>query len=843
MWKNLYEFYKDRCACFSSNIFFNNKVTYMEAFKLVEERCAFLLSQGYKKGDVIGILAKSDHEWVITYMAITSIGAIALPLDVNLPAGNYPEMLKKLKAKALFISDEFKGMVKGIKTFSVSLDKSLEKKKKAKIPAVKENDPACYLFTSGTTGTPKIVMLTHKNIFATAWSTSEVSYMSEKDVMLCILPLYHVYALDACFVGPFARGSSFIYQTSLKGPDIMKSLAENPITIFPAAPILWEMFMDGILNKVKAQSNAKYRVFKFFLEYGGLMRKIGLTAIVNKIFDPIHEVFGKSHRFFISGGAPLKDKYRKYYKNMGFTLIEGYGLSETTGPITLPDPENNITGSVGKPTPGNEAKIKNINEDGIGEVWLRGDSVMPGYYKNEKANKEVFDDEGFFNTGDLGKIDRAGNLFLTGRVKNVIVLSSGKNVYPEELESFYKQSPLIEEIAVFGLEKDGSEKVYAVIVPVEKNAASYSSIKSEVDRLNKGLPGYKAVTDFAISFDKLPANSARKIVYREIIDLLKKGIFQESEDDSATLLAELKGTTQEEEIIVEYLKEKLKAKTLYAKESLADMGLDSLSLVDLTVFLEEKLKISIDLERMKSLDTLEQVLQYLSSLDKGSNTNLSQRLFEGEITEKPLLIFNPILYIWIGLIKLICHFVIKTEIVNKEKLLCDNCIMIANHSSYLDLILMTYAMPVKNIKNTYAIGNIKVSIIRFIFPGMPVIWIDYSKNTNEVFKRSADLLRQGKSVMIFPEGTRTKTGLINDFKQGAAFLAKNIGKQILPIAINGAYDVWPPHKTFPAVFSGKKTQIIAGETIKPEKYKTVEALNKKMYKEIKDMTDTEINKK
>jgi long-chain acyl-CoA synthetase len=169
--------------------------------------------------------------------------------------------------------------------------------------------------------------------------------------------------------------------------------------------------------------------------------------------------------------------------------------------------------------------------------------------------------------------------------------------------------------------------------------------------------------------------------------------------------------------------------------------------------------------------------------------------------------------------------------------------MIANHSSYLDLILMVYAMPVKNIKNTYAIGNIKVSIIRFIFPGMPVIWTDYSKNTNEVFKRSADLLRQGKSVMIFPEGTRTKTGLINDFKQGAAFLAKNIGKQILPISINGTYDVWPPHKTFPAVFSGKKTRIIAGETIDPEKYKTVEALNKKMYKEIKDMVDTKINKK
>ncbi|MFA5517817.1 MAG: AMP-binding protein [Spirochaetota bacterium] len=841
MWKNLYEFYKDRCELFSSNIIFNNTITYAEAFQLVEQRIAFLQAQGYKKGDVIGLLAQSNYEWVITYMAITSIGAIVLPLDTNLPANTYPEMLKKLNTRAVFISDEFKKTLKGIKTFSVSINKSIDKNTKIKIPAVKETDPACYLFTSGTTGTPKIVMLTHKNIFATARSTAEVVSMSERDVMLCILPLYHVYALDACFVGPFVAGSSFIYQTSLKGPDIMKSLADHPITIFPAAPILWEMFMDAILNRVKAESNAKYKLFTFFLEYGNVLRKIGLGMIVNKIFDPVHEIFGRSHRFFISGGAPLKDKYRKYYRNMGFTLIEGYGLSETTGPIMLSDVKNNIIGSVGKATPGNEAKIKNINEDGIGEVWLRGDSVMPGYYKNEKENKKVFDEDGFYNTGDLGRMDKDGNLFLTGRVKNVIVLSSGKNVYPEELESFYKQSPLIEEIAVFGLEKSGTEKVYAVIVPVEKNAASYSKIKSEIEKLNKGLPGYKAVTDFAISFDKLPANSARKIVYREIIDLLNQGVFQESENDSATLLAELEGTTQEENIIVEYLKEKMDAKTLYAKESLADMGLDSLALVDLTVFLEEKLKISIDLEKMKSLNTLEEVLQYLSSLDKGSSTTISQRLFEGEITEKPLKILNPVLYFWIGIIKFVCHFILKTKIVNKEKLLYENCIMMANHCSYLDLILMVYALPVKAIKNTYAIGNIKVSIIRFIFPKMPVIWIDPSKNTNEIFKRSADLLRQGKSIMIFPEGTRTKTGTINEFKQGAAFLAKNIGKKILPIAITGTFDVWPPDKKFPSLFSGKNTQIVAGNTIDPDKYKSVEALNKKMYNEIKGMLDKEIN--
>ncbi|HQO41366.1 MAG TPA: AMP-binding protein, partial [Spirochaetota bacterium] len=311
MFDNLYDFYRKNCEQHSDRILFNGTIRYSEGFKLAEQRAAFLQAEGFKKGDVIAILAVSNHEWILSYMAINMMGGIVLPLDTNLPAAQLTLMLKKMKVKAAFVSDGYKKSVRGIKTYSVEQGKSIDKKKPLKVPVMKPDDIASYIFTSGTTGDPKIVTLTHRNIFATADSTAQVAHMSEHDVMLCILPLYHVYALDACFVGPFARGGSFVYQTSLKGPDIMKSLAENPITIFPAAPLLWEMFMDGIINKVRAESNFKYRLFTFFLEYGTLMRRIGLSAVVNKIFDPVHAVFGKSHRFFISGGAPLKDRYRK----------------------------------------------------------------------------------------------------------------------------------------------------------------------------------------------------------------------------------------------------------------------------------------------------------------------------------------------------------------------------------------------------------------------------------------------------------------------------------------------------------------------------------------------------
>ena len=829
----LYDFYKNKTELYSKNMLFDNKMTYAQGLVLAEQRAAFLQKEGYKKGDVIAILAVSNAEWIITYMAVNIIGGIVLPLDVNLPHEQYPEMIKKMKTKALFISEDFKGVVKRVKTFNVSLDGAIEKKKKIKAPEVSPDDIATYLFTSGTTGKPKIVMLTHKNIYSTAESTAVVSYMSEKDVILCILPLYHVYALDACFIGPYAKGASFIYQTSLKGPDIMKSMAENPITIFPAAPLLWEMFMDGIINKVKKESAAKHRLFTFFLEYGIPMRKLGLSFLVDKIFDPIHDVFGRSHRFFISGGAPLKDRYRKYYRSMGFTLIEGYGLSETTGPITLPDPDNNIIGSVGQATPGNEAKIKNINEDGIGEVWLRGDSVMPGYYQNDEANKEVFDDEGFFNTGDLGKMDKKKNIFLTGRVKNVIVLPSGKNVYPEELESYYKQSLEIEEIAVFGMKRDNSEKVYSVIVPANKSELSFGIIKSELARLNKGLPSYKTVTDFAISLDPLPVNSARKVMYNHIKNFLKEGIYMENEDDSAVLKTPIAGQSPAEDIIVEALHRNLKTETIFAKQSLSDFGIDSLGLVDLIVNLEHELNIFIDPVRLKDCQTMEELLQYLSALEKTDGGTLNSHIFDGEITEKPQKIFNPILYPWIGIMKLFLKFFWRVTVKNKEKLNIDNCIMVANHTSFLDLMFFASALSIKDIKNSYAIGKKKVSKIKFIFPGVPVIWVDYDKNTNEVFKKSSDLLRQGKSILIFPEGTRTRDGEINEFKQGAAYLAKNINRKIIPVTINGAYKMWPAGKKCPRFIPGMKGNLVIGDPIDPSKFDSVESLNMKIFSEIK----------
>jgi len=822
---SLYDFYKSSCDRYNDKLIFSTGMTYGDAIKLVEARGAYLQKNGFGKGDIIALLSQNSIEFCITFMAITSIGAVVLPLDPNLDKIKYQGMLKKVKCRTIFTTDEFKKSFKYAKVLSLSLTKNIETKIKfKKNQRIEKNDISSMFYTSGTTGEPKIVQLTNANIFKTAHANAEFCRTTSDDMILCILPLFHAYALIAAFMGPIAHGSSICIQPSLKGPDIMKSLAENPITMFPAVPLMWEMIMDGIISKVKLTSKAKYRIFRFCLKHGGFFRKSGLAIIPDKIFAQIHLAFGPKMRIMISGGAPLKKIYALYYNNMGFKLVEGYGLSESTGPITVSSDKKNVIGSIGKPLNGNEVKLANINSEGVGEICLKGDAVMPGYFNNDMLNAEVFDHEGFFHTGDLGRLDGRGNIFITGRSKNVIVLPSGKNVYPEELEGYYKESELISEIAVFGLTDKYEESVYAVIVPVIKNENSYSMIKSEIERMNGGLPSYKTVNNFAISFDPLPINSTRKILYDKVRHGLKNGLYIQTESDSAVLQNELAAQNPEEEHIVSLLKKRFLKQKLFARETFADLGIDSLGRVDFIVYLEENLEISIDTEKMKQIQTLDELLPYIAGLEKTSSATINHKIFEGEITEKPFPFFNPFLRIIIILFKIISNVFWKFKVINPQNLDLKGTIISANHTSFMDIIWVSIAIPANFRKLVYVTGNKRFSFLKYLFPLVPVIWVD-ENNTIEVLKKSADMLRQGRSVIIFPEGGRSADGKMVNFKTGAAYLAKNLGIKIVPLSINGAFDIWPRQRSLPEFFCGMKGLIAVGDSIIPENFKDVESLN------------------
>jgi long-chain acyl-CoA synthetase len=524
--RNLFELYVSlRQKHGNQRLFCAENLSYHQAITFALRRAQFLIEQGFKPGDIVAVLGHNSAEWGITYMAITAMGGIALLLDTNLTHELYQKYLALVETKAIFVSNKFSHHYHDVITFDIALTGGLAEKELAANDCTRQS-LSTMLYTSGTVGDPKIIGLNHNNIIETGLVSVAHITTGPRDIFLSLLPLYHVYGLIAGFIAPLFGGSSIVVQQSLKGTDIIQSLADYPITIFPAVPQIWELFIERILGKLRKESSLKHNIFLFVLNHTPSFYHLGLGFIPKLLFKPVHTAIGTNIRYLLTGGARMKRKYWLYYQNMGFTLLEGYGLTETTGPMCGSRVKKPKPICIGRPFPGNEIQIRQT-DNGLGEIWVRGVSVMPGYYKNDKLNQEVFDRDGWFNTGDIGFIDRDGDVHLRGRKKNVIVLDSGKNAYPEELESFYLSNSLaIEEISIFGRRVEGKEVIFAVIVPINKERNAYVEIKEELRRIDQGLPTYKRIGEFAISYEPLPRTSTKKVIVREVVKNLEAQQYQ-----------------------------------------------------------------------------------------------------------------------------------------------------------------------------------------------------------------------------------------------------------------------------------------------------------------------------
>ncbi len=375
------------------------------------------------------------------------------------------------------------------------------------------------------------------------------------------------------------------------------------------------------------------------------------------------------------------------------------------------------------------------------------------------------------------------------------------------------------------------EKVFAVIVPAQKNDTSYALIREELNRLNRGLATYKMATGFAVSFDPLPINSTRKVLYDKVRENLNRGLYMRDEDDEAVLTNELRAQSPAEEYIINVLKERFRKKNLFARETFTDLGIDSLGLVDLIVYLEEKLRVTIDIARMKQIQTMDELLNYLLSLEENEGEGVNKRLFESEIQQKPLPVFNPFYHLMIMIFSVVSRFFWRLEVINREKLRYDNVIISANHTSYLDMVWLAVITPFRKRKTVYVAGSGDLKMLRYGFPFLPVIWVDQN-NTLDVIKKSADILRLGYNLIIFPEGGRSADGKMMEFRTGAAFLAMNLNKKIIPLTINGAYDIWSRHTLLPRFSRKLKGNIIAGKELNPGDYKSVDSLTETLKEKI-----------
>lgn len=516
-------------------------LTYRETLEKVEAVAAWLYSQGVRKGDHVAVSGKNSPEWAVAYLGTLFAGAIVVPIDYALHDNEIENLLKAAEPKIFFVDEErfeiFSSKKKIGKVFSLSpaYEKhyiySLKTTKKTDIIPAEEEDCAAIMFTSGTTGTPKGVMLSHRNLVSDCYIAQTNLSIYETDIFYALLPIHHSYTMLAVFIESISVGAEIVFAKSMAVSRMLRELREGKITMLLGVPLLFNKLLAGILRGIREKGVVVYGIMKMLMGISYLVKKITGKNPGKKLFHTVLDKAGISTlRIAISGGGPLAASVFRVYNELGIDFIQGYGLTETSPIIALNPKEHFKIESVGKHfAPYMEMKVLDPDEKGVGELCVKGPMVMQGYYRMPEETKAVFTGDGWFRTGDLGWIDSENYLYLCGRAKNMIVTAGGKNVYPEEIENafqlYYNE---MEQLTVRGYvadKNDKSELIEALVYPADDlfkkfnvmrgaNEAIdpvYQAVEEIVDKVNKTLQPYQRIARITILDEPLEMTTTRKV--------------------------------------------------------------------------------------------------------------------------------------------------------------------------------------------------------------------------------------------------------------------------------------------------------------------------------------------
>lgn len=518
--------------------------TYTESLEVIKKISSWLLENGVSHGDRVAVSGKNSPEWAMVYLAALYAGAVICPIDFALHTEEIENLLDRAEPKFLFIDDEKYSFFAEKKT-SYGVYSLNPKQKETYVlgfdfpqETVEPKEPcllsetAAILFTSGTTGIPKGVMLSHKNLVSDVYIAQTNMKIFETDVFYALLPIHHAYTMLAVFLEAISVGAEIVFARSMAVSKMMRELKEGKITMLLGVPMLFNKLAAGIIKGIKAKGAFVYGILKFLMGFSYFCKKTFGFTPCKKLF---HSVLDKASiatiRIAICGGGPLAKKIFKFYNQLGINFVQGYGLTETSPIVTLNPIEHFKIESVGRYfAEYMEMKIDSPNEEGIGEIFIKGPMVMQGYYKMPEETREVLSEDGWLRTGDLGWIDKEDYVMLSGRSKNMIVTEGGKNVYPEEIEDSFQLETDIQQITVQGYLSDKemqAESLEALIYPsddffkrigLERGDKSdsaektvYSEISDIVEKINKRLRPYQKIERIQILDKPLEMTTTLKV--------------------------------------------------------------------------------------------------------------------------------------------------------------------------------------------------------------------------------------------------------------------------------------------------------------------------------------------
>ena len=529
-------------------------ITYKDLYNEMNSIGTALIEMGLK-GKKIAVISENRYEWEIAYLAICCGAGIVVPLDKALPENEIESLIIRSEVEAIFYSSKYDEAMAKIQKqgntklkYFISMDleqnefnkfsyKEIVKKgeellKQGNTEYIKaeinNEEMGIMLFTSGTTNMSKAVMLSHKNLCTNIIDIRNTFELDERDVLLSFLPLHHTFECTVGFLYPLSAGCTIVFSKGVR--HIANELKDFQITAMICVPVVFEKMYDKLIKAI--DEKGKLKTVEKGKKLSNVLLKVGID-VRKKLFKEIHQNLGGQIRIMVAGGAAFDTEKEKGFWDLGFNIMQGYGLTETSPVISAERTNLKRLGSIGKKMPSVEVKIDDPDESGVGELLAKGDSIMLGYYNNEEANKEAFTEDGWFRTGDLAKIDKDGYIYICGRKKFVIVLKNGKNVYPEEIESLIEKSDMVKECMVFGMPTQDGNVTISVKVVYDKEyiEEKFGNISEEeikekiwnwVKEVNQTMPKYKYVKKLFLTDEELVKTTTLKIKRNIEIDKILK---------------------------------------------------------------------------------------------------------------------------------------------------------------------------------------------------------------------------------------------------------------------------------------------------------------------------------
>ena len=784
-----------------------------------------LLGHGLGHGVAVGVIGVNGDAQVVLRLALAAVGAVAVPLDDMGSPAEFRRALADSGARALFadgeilaalpdaVADELSGVwrLDGDAAGEPDHWSTLLDEAPPELPAVASEDLAAIIYTSGTTGVAKGVPLTHGNFMFNIEALAEGGFVDTSDRAALPLPLHHAYPFMAGLMVPFACGSTVVLPKAPTGPDVAAALRDAGATVMVGVPRLYEALVEGIAGRLAG--GVAGLLFGALWRVSTAVSRSGGPRLGRWLMLPVRRRFAPRLRMVVSGGARLDEGVAWRLEGLGFQVLTGYGLVETSSVTTYNRYGEGRIGTEGKPVEGSELRIADADAEGIGEVQIRGPHVFAGYFGDSATTEAVFAEDGWFRSGDLGRIDGDGSLVITGRAKDVIVLSGGKNVGPEEVESALAASPLIAEAAVF--ERAGN--LAALIVPDEdalRRAETQrldDAIRIAVTEAGAELAPYKRVTSYRIHRAPLPRTRLAKLRRFRLPALFDETGVREAggagDADDAALASDPRAGR-----ILALMRDRFADRTIdFATSPQLDLGVDSLAWLEIAQEIERELGVALAPDAVAEVVTLADLARVAIAAPESAPRGSAE--VEPPSPPGGLGRFAGWTAWWLNRLVMKAAFGVRSDgpVPDTGR----PVILIANHASDLDPLVLAAALPWHAFRSLWwSADRARVfdsSALRKLARIAPLFPVD-DRNPAEGLAIAGMLLERGDSVVWFPESWRSPDGRLQDFTRGIGMLRSEQRVALAPAYIAGTFEALPRHRRWPRP---GRVRVHFGEPIDP----------------------------